>query len=77
MLCNANSLFLLGTIIEKIRLRAIILFVFSLASIYLFLTRQIIIAVLFSIFLSVFFSKKSKIENLDVMFVSCFVCHLL
>ena len=49
-------------LLKKIRLRAIILFVFSLASIYLFLTRQIIIAVLFSIFLSVFLVKNRKLK---------------
>ena len=62
-------------LLKKIRLRAIILFVFSLASIYLFLTRQIIIAVLFSIFLSVFLVKnrKLKIWTLCLLAVLCVI----
>lgn len=62
-------------LLKKIRLWAIILFVLSLTSIYLFLTRQIIITVLFSIFLSAFLVKnrRLKIWTMCLLAVLCVI----
>ena len=64
-----------GQLLKKIRLWAIILFVLSLTSIYLFLTRQIIITVLFSIFLSAFLVKnrRLKIWTMCLLAVLCVI----